>query len=73
MRHEEQTEKAFYVHAETSEILVIERRWDGVIIGSCPATEPFRDADSYDCTPDNNVWLAEQSDKLLLMDSQVRK
>lgn len=65
MRHEKQTTKAFYEHTETGELLVIERRWDGTIIGSCPATEPLRDVDDYPCTPDNNLWLAENSDKLM--------
>lgn len=41
---------------------------DGAILGSCRATEPLRDVDSYKCTPDNNVWLAENSDKLVLGD-----
>ncbi len=35
MRHEKQTSKDFYKHSETGEIFCIERRWDGVLIGSC--------------------------------------
>ena len=67
MRHEKQTIKDFYRHCETGEILVIERQWDGVILGSCRASEPRKDLDAYDCRPDNNVWLSENNDKLVLM------
>lgn len=35
MRSEKQTSKDFYKHRETGEIFCIERRWDGVLIGSC--------------------------------------
>lgn len=67
MRQEKQITRAFYRHAETGEILVIERRWDGVILGSCLAKEPLKDLQDYKCTPDNNVMLSESSEKLLLM------
>ena len=67
MRREKQTTKDFYRHSETGEILVIERRWDGVILGSCPATEPLKDVGSYRCSLDANMWIAENSDKLVLI------
>ena len=35
MRREKQTTKAFYKHTETGEIFVIEKRWDGIMLGSC--------------------------------------
>ncbi len=62
-----QTTKAFYRHTETGDILVIERRWDGVLISSCPASKPLKDLDSYECKPDNNLWIQDNSDKLILM------
>lgn len=68
MRREQQTSRDFYRHAETGEIIVIERSWSGAILGSCPAKEPLKDLDSYECKPDNNVWIAENSDKLVLRD-----
>ena len=62
MRHENRITKDF-----SGEILVIERRWDGTILGSCPASEPLKELDSYECRPDNNVWIQEQSGKLILV------
>jgi len=70
MKYKNKTTKAFYRHAETGEIVCIERRWDGMILGSCPASEPLRDLDSYICKPDNNVWIQENSDKLILIESR---
>ena len=67
MRREKQTSKAFYKYAETGEIFVIERRWDGVILGNCKASEPLKDLDSDRCSLDANLWVAENSDKLVLM------
>jgi hypothetical protein len=61
------TAKAFHKHDETGQITVVERRHDGVILGSCPAREPLKPLDSYVCTDKNNVWLAEVSDKLMLL------
>jgi hypothetical protein len=60
--------RAFYKHCETGEIVVLEKRADGIILSSCPATEPLRDLDSYECKPDNNLWLQENSDKLILLE-----
>ena len=61
---ERQTYRAFYQHKESGQILVIEKRaHDGDIVGSCPATEPLRDLDSYEYKPDNNVWVQENSGK----------
>jgi len=47
MRREKQTSRDFYRHTETDEVFYIERRWDGVLIGSCPATEPLKALDTY--------------------------
>ena len=69
MKKNKGTSKAFYRHTETGQILVIERRADGAILGSCPASEPFRDLDSYECKPDNNLWVQENSDRLALYDT----
>jgi hypothetical protein len=66
----QQTTKAFCRYTETGQILVIEKRWGGTIIGSCPATEPLRELDSYECTDKNNLWVMECSAKLVLMDSE---
>ncbi|HUW21023.1 MAG TPA: hypothetical protein VMW16_17120 [Sedimentisphaerales bacterium] len=52
---------------ETGEIFVIERRRDGVILGSCKTSEPLKDLDAYECPTENNLWLQEQSNKLMLM------
>jgi hypothetical protein len=65
MRPDKQNTKAFYRHEETGDIFCIEKRWDGTILGSSPAKEPLRDLDSYEYNMDNNLWLAEISDKLL--------
>jgi len=51
---------------------VVERRWDGAIVGSCPAAEPLKDLDSYEVSGRDNVWLADNSDKLLLMEPQPK-
>ncbi|TKJ34626.1 MAG: hypothetical protein CEE38_17290 [Planctomycetes bacterium B3_Pla] len=67
MRREKQTTKAFYKHSETDQVLVIERRCDGAIVGSCPATEPLKNLDSYQCSLDANLWIQESSDRLELM------
>ena len=67
MRRDKKTSKDFYKHSESNEIFVIERRWDGTILGSCPAMEPLKDLDAYKCKTDNNLWLAEISDKLILI------
>ena len=66
MKRSKETTRAFYKHAESGQILVIERRVDGTILGSCPATEPLRDVGSYECKADNNLWVQENSDRLLL-------
>ena len=63
----QKTSKAFYRHSETGQILVVEKRWVGVLPGSCPASEPLKDVDIYECKPDNNLWLMENSDKLILI------
>ena len=57
--------RAFYKHSETGEIVVLEKRADGTILGSCPASEPLKELDAYECKPDNNLWLAEISDRLI--------
>ncbi|MFC1635217.1 hypothetical protein ACFL5Z_10275 [Planctomycetota bacterium] len=62
-----QTSKHFYRHSESGRIVVMEKRLDGVILGSCSAPEPLRDLDSYECKPDNNLWVMENSDRLILM------
>ena len=67
MRCEKHTTKNFYQHTIAGEILVIERQWNGAILGSCPASEPLKDLDSYECKPDRNIWLVEESDKWLLI------
>ncbi len=69
MKRHTRATKAFYWHTETGQILVIERRADGTILGSCPATEPLRDAGSYECKPDNNLWVQENSPKLILYEA----
>lgn len=66
MRPEKKTTKDFYRHSETGQLTVIEKRPDGVIVGSCPAQEPLKDLDSYQCKADNNIWICDQSDKLIL-------
>jgi len=54
MKPENQTSKYFYQHSETGEIFVIERRWDGVLLGSYgPLSEPLKGPDDYDCKADN--------------------
>jgi len=53
MRREKQTSRDFYQHNETGEIFCIERRCDGVLIGSCgPLSEPLKDLDDYECNAD---------------------
>jgi len=66
MSKKKRTIRDFYRHSDTGEIFVIERRWDGTILGSRPAPEPLKDINSYKCKPDNNVWIQENSDKLIL-------
>ena len=66
-----QTSKNAYRHIETGDVIVIEKRWDGAIIGSAgPLSEPLRSLDSYECTDKNNVWLMDNSDKLILYESE---
>jgi hypothetical protein len=67
MRCEKQKSKNFYRDTETGQLYVIERRWDGTIIGSCPAKEPLRDLDDYECTNKNNLWIQDIYDKLVLI------
>ena len=69
MRLEQQKTKDYYKHIETGEIVVLEKRADGIILSSCPATEPLRDLDSYECKPDNNLWIQENSEKLILYEA----
>lgn len=66
IRHEKHISKDFYKHTETGQIFVIERRCDGLILGSCAATEPLKDLDAYECKPDRNIWLIEDTDKLIM-------
>lgn len=68
MRKEQQISRDFFKHSETGEIIVVERRCDGVILGSCTAKQPLQDLDSYICKPGNNVWIQEQSNKLILLE-----
>ncbi len=56
----------FYKHADTGAIVVVEMRPDGTILGSCPASEPLKDLDSYQCKADNNLWVQENLGKTLL-------
>ena len=58
-----------YQRTEADQILLIEQRADGTILGSCPAAEPLRDAGSYECKPDNNLWVQENSPKLILYEA----
>ena len=55
MGREKQTSKDFYRDSETGDIFCIEKRWDGVLLGSCgPLPEDnLKDLDEYECT--NNV------------------
>ena len=69
MKKSKGTAKAFYRHSESDQIVVIERRWDDAIVGSCPATEPLRDLDACECKPDNNLWVQENSHKLVLYEA----
>jgi hypothetical protein len=65
---EKQTRKDFYRHSETGEIFIIERQWDGVLIGSCgPLSEPLKRWYEYQCKADNLLWLEDNSFKLMLM------
>lgn len=68
MKKSKGTSRAFYQHTETGQILVIEQRADGAILGSCPASEPLREAGSYECKADNNLWVLENSGKLELFE-----
>jgi len=70
MKQEKKIARAFYRHAESGQILVIERSWSGIILGSCPATEPLKDLAEYQITPKNNLWIQENSDKLILIESR---
>jgi hypothetical protein len=68
MKPENQTSKYFYRHSETGEIFIIERRWDGVLIGSCsPLSEPLKRWYEYEITHKNNLWIQENRDRLMLM------
>ncbi len=69
MKRSKETTSAFYRHADSGQILVIERRADGAILGTCPASEPLRDVGSYKCNPDNNLWVQENSHKLTLYEA----
>ena len=66
-KESKQITKAFYQHKETGQIVVIEKRSDGAIVGSCPATEPLKDLGSYECKSDNNLWVQENGDRLILL------
>ena len=66
MANIKRTFRDLFRHAETNQFVVVERRSDGAIVGSCPATEPLRDIDCYQCKPDNNLWVSQNSDKLEL-------
>jgi len=68
MKPENQTSKYFYRHSETGEIFIIERRWDGVLIGSCgPLSEPLKRRYEYEITPKNNLWIQENIYRLMLI------
>lgn len=69
VQKKKRTTKDFYHHIDTGAILVMERRADGVIVGSCPASEPPKDVDGYECKPDNNLWVQENSHKLILYEA----
>jgi len=69
VRKSKGTSKDIYQHTETGQVLVIERWSDGAVLGSCPASEPLRDVGSYECKPDNNVWVQENSHKLVLYEA----
>lgn len=73
MKKSKGTSKAFYRHIETGQLLVVERRADGAILGSCPATEPLRDLGSCECTSHNNLWVQENSNKLVLHEAGQQK
>ncbi|MHC4439762.1 MAG: hypothetical protein ACYS3S_20590, partial [Planctomycetota bacterium] len=66
MRPEKQTSKDFYRDSETGDIFCIERRWDGVLLGSCgPLQEDnLKDLNDYECTDKNNLWIQDISDRL---------
>ena len=65
--NEQQTTRAFYRHAESGQVIVVERRWDGTILGNCLATVPLKDLADYELSSDNNAWIESQNDKLILM------
>ncbi len=69
------TSKSFYQHNDTGDIYAIERRWMGGVVGSAgPLPEnDLKDLDSYDYTPERNDWLKDASDKLILIESEVKK
>jgi len=67
MKREKQTSRAFYRHSDTGQIVVIEQRSDGAIVASCPATEPLRELEFYQCKADNNLWVMENNNRLVLI------
>ena len=68
MKPEKQTSKDFYRHSETGEIFIIERRWDGVLIGSCgPLSEPLKRWYEYEITNKNNLYIQENSYRLRMI------
>jgi len=69
VKKEKQTTRAFYRHAETGQLIVIERQADGTILGSCPVSEPLKALVSYECKADNNLWVQENSHKLVLYEA----
>ena len=69
MRHEKEITKEFYRDPETGEIFCIEKRWDGVLLGSFgPLVEDnLKAPEDYICTDENNLWIQGISNRLVLM------
>jgi len=69
MRREKKTSKDFCRDSETDDIFCIEKRSDGVFLGSCgPLPEDnLKDLDEYECTNKNNLWIQDISDRLMML------
>jgi|GEM_PF-4938398 len=62
------TIKHFRLHIETCDVYAIEQRADASLVGSCGplAEDDLKDLDSYDYSDEQNKWVQENIDRLIL-------
>ncbi len=62
------TIKHFRLHIETCDVYAIEQHADASLVGSCGplAEDDLKDLDSYDYSDEQNKWVQENIDRLIL-------